>query len=168
MKTFKISFILLCICLHHFYAQDNALYNGIQRAKNSGVKFEPVSVITLAGKSASQSKKIEDHFFNPQEVYLMHYSRTETKKLNASITLIIPLGSRDMQLELQEHIMDYRVTTSDGKKIPPNKNNRHYHGIVKDDPGSIVAITFGGNEISGLIDIGEGNLSEFLFVKQIL
>ena len=148
----------MCI-LFYSYAQDNVLYHGIRQAKNSGEKFEPVSALTLASKSVAQSKRVQDHFINPQEVYFLHYRKPAAKDLNASMTLNIPLGNRNLQLELQEYKMEYQVTTSDVQTLPPNKNIQHYQGIIKDDPHSIVAISFGEDEIIGLVATDEGNFN---------
>ena len=165
MKTLKLLFLLSCLCILSSYAQDNFLYQEIQRTKSSGEKFEPVSALTLANKSASQSQKIQEHFINPQEVHFLHYSTLVTKQLNASMTFHIPLGSKNLQLELKEFVMEYRVTTSSGETLPQNRNIRHYHGIVKGDPNSVVAITFGEDEIIGLVATDEGNFN-LAFDKQ--
>ena len=106
MKSLKISFIFLYICIFNSYAQNVFLYDGIQQAKNSGEKFEAFSTLTPASKSVAQSKRIQEHFIDPQEVYLLHYSQSALRSFNASITLEIPFGSKNLQLELQEITMD--------------------------------------------------------------
>jgi len=161
MKNLVTTILFLCLCIIYSYAQDNVnvLYDGIQQAKRSGEKFEPVSVFTSASKSATQSRRIEEHFIQPQEVYFLYYSPPTVRSLNASIMLNLPLGSRNLQLELQEFHMDYQIETSSGQFLTPNKNIRHYHGVVNDDPHSIVAITFAENEIIGLVANDEGNFN---------
>jgi len=159
MKSLKVLFLFLCICFLNSYAQDNVLYDEIQQAKSSGKKFEAVSAFTLASKSTTQSKRSQENFTNPQEVYFLHYNNSTAKNLNASMTLLIPFDKRNLQLELQEFKMEYQVTTSDGQKIQQNKNIRNYHGIVKDDPHSIVAMTFGEDEIIGMVSTDEGNFN---------
>ena len=84
MKILNVSFLFLCLCVLHGYAQDNVLYDGIQQAKNFGEKFEPVSALAPAGKSASQNKRVAEHFNHPQEVYFLQYNRPAAKNLNTS------------------------------------------------------------------------------------
>ena len=160
MKNFKTTFLFLClcICMLNSHAQNSVLFDEIQKAKSAGEKFEPVIALSFASKSASQSQKFEEHYINPQEVYVLQYSKPDAKHLNASIALPIPLGNRSLMLELLEFEMEYSVKTSSGQTFPQNKNIRHYHGIVKDDPHSIVAITFAEDKIIGLVATDEGNL----------
>lgn len=131
MKNFVTTFLFVCICILNSYAQGNLLYDGIQQAKSSGEKFESISVLTLANKSVLQSAKIQENFINPLEVHVLHYSKPAEKNLNTSMMLLLPLDGKNLQLELQEFTMEYQLTTSDYQKISPNRNNRHYHGIVK-------------------------------------
>ena len=88
MKIIQVSFIFLCLCIHYGYAQDNVLYDGIQQARSSGEKFEPVAALAPAGKSALQNRRVEEHFNHPQEVYFLHYSRLAAKNLNTSTKII--------------------------------------------------------------------------------
>jgi hypothetical protein len=62
-------------------------------------------------------------------------------------------------LEAPESFYSYEVIASDGKTYPANRNIKHYQGIVKDEPNSLVAITFYENEITGLIATDEGNFN---------
>ena len=82
MKIIKISFLFLCLCILNSYAQDNnVLYNEIQQAKSSGETFASVSALTLVNRNITQNQKIEDNFFNSQEVYFLHYNKLATKNL---------------------------------------------------------------------------------------
>ena len=127
MKTFKTTAILLCISIFTSYAQ-NIIYEEIQQAKNVE-NFRVFSSLSLVNsRNALSSKKITDHFFDPQEVYMLQYNPAQN--MDASMTYQIPLGGKDLLLEIQEVIIDYQLTTSDGHKIMPNKNNRHYQGVV--------------------------------------
>jgi hypothetical protein len=73
MKTLKITFLLLFVSFLSGYAQNTMLYEEIQQAKNYGEQFEVISAFTLANKNISHSKKIQEHFINPQEVYVLQY-----------------------------------------------------------------------------------------------
>ena len=110
MKRVNLSFIFLCLCFLNGYAQDN-VYRGIQQAKSSGETFEAASVFT----PVSINQRIDEQFIDPQEVHFLRYSPSATKNLNASMTLQIPLGGKNMQLELQEFVLEYQITTSDAQ-----------------------------------------------------
>lgn len=82
------------------------------------------------------------------------------KDLTSNINLYIPFSTNDgLHLELEEEIIDYVIKTSDGQKISSNNNIKHYRGIVKDNPNSLVSLTFGEDETLGLIITDEGNFN---------
>jgi len=101
---------------------------------------ETISVFTSASQDASQRQWVEEHFVNPQEVYFLHYSKPDTRTLDVSMAMLLPMGSRNLQLVLHENPMDFTGTTSCGKTITPNRNIRTYHGFVKGVPRSLVAV----------------------------
>jgi hypothetical protein len=47
------------------------LYEVIQQAKN----FKPFFALTLVDKNVAQRAKIQECFINPQDVYILHYSK---------------------------------------------------------------------------------------------
>ena len=160
MKNIRIIIIFLCLCVINSYAQQgNLLYEEIQEAKYAGEPFNTISMLRPVQQSDLQIEALREHFFNPQEVYLIRYNKTAAENLSTSITMLIPLNDGNIALELLKVGMDYQIRTSDNQILMPNKNIRHYHGIVKDDPHSIVAITFGEDEIIGLVATGEGNFN---------
>ena len=103
MKKIIVAFILVFISIYNSYAIDNLILHGIQQARNSGEKFEAFSALQSANTTATHSRKFEELFINTQEVYVLHYSKPDTRSLSASLTLNIPLGNRSLQLELQEN-----------------------------------------------------------------
>jgi hypothetical protein len=160
MKNLKTT-LFLCICVLNGYAQNNFVCSEIQQAKISGEMFEHVSVLSSVERAdvLQNNTGIQEQFINPQNVYFFQYNQSAIRDFNASMTLRIPLGHKNLQLELRKIEMDYVVTTSCGQTLSPNKNIHHYQGIVKDDSNSIVAITFAGNEIIGLVATDEGNFN---------
>jgi hypothetical protein len=67
-----------------------------------------------------------------------------------------------MELELMEvpdSFYDYEVVTDDGERYPANREIRHYRGVVKNIPNSLVAISFFENEVMGLVATDEGNFN---------
>jgi len=70
-------------------------------------------------------------------------------------------SSENFELQLVKQditTFDFSVVTdkSNGQAIT-YKNGLHYRGIVKDEPGSVVAISIFGNEVMGLIVTNAGN-----------
>lgn len=51
------------------------------------------------------------------------------------------------------------MVTSDGQSLSANKDIKHFRGIVKGDPNSLVAISFMEDEVIGLIATDEGNFN---------
>jgi len=142
MKKLLTTTVFLCICSFSSHAQGNLVNQSIQQAKNLGERFEVASAFSLvSSRNASQNSRIQNQFINSQEVYVLHYNPSATRSFSTSITFQIPLGNRTMQLELQEVVMDYVVETSCGQTLKPNKNVRHYQGVVKGDPNIPLART---------------------------
>lgn len=137
--------------------EHSRLYVEIQQAKNAGEAFKPISAFLLVGKSSTHNEVIQMQFHNPFEVSILEYNNSVITDLGTSIMLHLPLNEMCLQLELLEKPIDYLITISDNQKIVPNKNIRHYHGIIKDDARSMVAITFAEDEIMGLVVTDRGN-----------
>ena len=79
------------------------MYREIQKVKDSGEKYDTVSLLSIAVKDISQIKRIQELFFNSQEVQILHFDKSSTKYLKPHITLNIPLNGEDIQLELIEN-----------------------------------------------------------------
>ena len=71
----------------------------------------------------------------------------------------VPFKGKELQIELREIQLGYTLRTSDGQIKAPDKNIRHYRGVVKDNPNSIVALTFAEDEALGIIATDEGNIN---------
>ncbi|HLW50061.1 MAG TPA: M12 family metallo-peptidase [Sphingobacteriaceae bacterium] len=147
--------------------EGNVIHQKIQQTKASGTKFIRVSSIF---KLVSEEKNRSEYFLNPNEVSFIEYDPLVTaEQLGEAILLTIPLRTGQFELELRhvpDSFYDYTVTTSDGKQTPANKEIRHYRGIIKDDPNSLVAISFFQSEVMGLIANKDGNFN-LSFDKQL-
>jgi len=130
------------------FAQDNLIYKGIQDSKYGEMDYQVVSSIF---SQSFDDKEILSHFENTEDVHFLQYEYKAVVDLKGAIYFEIPLKTGQLQLELLEvpkSFYNYEVVTSDGKRISSNKDIKHYRGIVKDDPNSLVAISFmedGGN-----------------------
>ncbi|HLW50058.1 MAG TPA: hypothetical protein VKZ78_03735 [Sphingobacteriaceae bacterium] len=116
-------------------------------------------------KSAPEDRNISDHFLDSKEVSFIDYDpNIALDQLGEAILLTIPLQTGQLDLEIQQvasSFYNYTVSTSDGRQMPANKETKHYRGIIKDDPNSLVAISFWENEVMGLIanDLGNFNFA---------
>ena len=138
---------------------ENLIYERLQSAKRENVVFnETPSLFTLV----SDEKNLLEHFINPNEVSFIEYNRNLYYSLDKAIIVTIPLKKGQIQLELLEvptSFYNYKVVTSDGNTLPSRKDIKHYRGVVKDDPNSIVGISFLDNEVMGVIATDEGNFN---------
>lgn len=141
---------------------ENLLYKKVQNAKNEKEVFNETSFIfSLANKD----QNVLSYFTNPNEVIFLDYQDISNYPTNKAILIAIPLNFDELILELLEvptSFYGYRVVTSDGKKQSSNKRIKHYRGVVKGDPNSIVAISFLENEVMGLICTDKGNYNLML------
>lgn len=138
----------------------NLLYEKLQLAKEANVVFKKIPFIFTL--SSNDDKNTVDHFTDPNEVIIIEYNKFLFDDLDNAILITIPLTNRQIQLEMLEvptSFYNYRVVTSDGKNSPPNKSIKHYRGTIKDDPDSIVAMSFSNNEVMGVIATDKGNFN---------
>lgn len=164
---FKSAILLfLFIIIESASAQENLLYEKIQEKKTENISFKTISSVFSQEK---EDQNLLGQFINPNEVYFFQYNQSTMKDLSNALLLTVPLRNKELQMELLEvpsSFYNYEVMTDNGKRYPANRNIKHYRGIVKDDPHSIVAITFFENEIMGLIVTDEGNFN-LSFDKQL-
>lgn len=89
-------------------------------------------------------------------------------ELDKAMIVAVPLKSEQMYLELLEvpdSFYNYNVVTSSGQTLPSSPHIKHYRGVVKDMPNSIVAISFSKSEVMGVIATEEGNFNLGLDTK---
>ena len=158
MKKSLILLSLFCLVGFSLFGQGNMLYSEIQQAKERNIYFENAAL-----PKASPDAETLKNFINPEAVSFLGNLSLDLKndKVKA-MNLLLPLNNEDMILELieaPEDFYDYVVTTSDGAAFLANKDIKHYRGIIKDDPHTLVAITFYEDEIMGLICTEAGNFN---------
>jgi len=151
-----IIFLLSVSSFWNIRAQGNFLYYDLQKAKQTNAVFQDVSASI---EKSSNERNILQYFDNEEEVSFIHYNPSKTERLNSAIFLSIPLKNRDVILELLEVPSSYKVVTSNRESFPANIEIKHYHGIVRGQLNSLVALTFYKDEIIGLIATDEGNFN---------
>lgn len=138
---------------------ENLIYDSIKEAKAEGVNFNRINSIFT---QVSPLNLLPDRFIQTDQVDYLDFRPQNIKELTSAITFTLPFQNREIELELlevPETFYDYIVMTSDGKTTPANREIKHYRGIIKDDPKSIVAISFLKDEIMGIIANDEGNFN---------
>ncbi len=138
--------------------QESYLYKDIENVKKTNVTFEKVSIFN----EQSKEKDILGDFINPDEVYFFNYNASALKSLGKALRLTIPYKGNGIELELMEvsdSFYDFEIETADGTRYPANRENKHYRGVVKNNPNSIVAISMFENEVMGLVATDEGNFN---------
>lgn len=138
-------------------AQEKSIIKKIRQIKESGEVFAE-SDISFRTLTINKSQIVA--FKDPNAVSRLQLNRATTRVKNKNILLRIPAGSKSLELQLMEvpeSFYNYSVVTSDGKRLSPNRNNKHYRGIIANDSNSIVALTITENEIYGIISGKDGN-----------
>ncbi|KEO75449.1 zinc-dependent metalloprotease [Anditalea andensis] len=165
-KIYCLLLLIIFILSQDFvFAQENLIYKTIQETKAKGIE---VQVASSAFSQVSGEKMMFKHFGNPEKVEVLHFEDTVLTHLENFILLDIPLKTGKLQLELlevQSSFYNYQIETSDGSRFFPNQNIKHYRGVVKDNPNSLVAISFLENEVVGLVVTDEGNFNLVLDKK---
>lgn len=161
MKTlYKLS-IFLGLIFHSVsaFAQEKPVYERVQQVRSEGVVFKVLSEAFVKGRA---NESLLRQFIDPTEVTFLQYDKEVLLSLDTAILLSIPRKESELQLELVEvptSFYTYQVVASDGSKHGPNRKIKHYRGIVKGSPNSLVAISFLEKEIMGIIATDEGNLN---------
>lgn len=138
---------------------ENLLYEKIQIAKKQKVVFNQ---LTSFFKLSTGNHDVLSYFAAPSEVSFIDYEQIPLSSFSEAILITIPSKSEQLYIELLEvplSFYNYKVITSDGEKLSSNKNIKHYRGIIRDDPNSLVAISFLEKEIMGVITTSTGNFN---------
>jgi hypothetical protein len=155
----KVSSILLFIFLGALAisAQESVLYSEVENLKKSNVEFKRIIFA-----EDYKEKSLLKGFINPEDVIFLSFSSSIVKSIGNFLTLEIPVKNKEIQLDLieaTEVFYNCKVTTSNGEKYIADKTAKHYRGVVRDVPNSLVAISFLEDEIMGLIATDEGNFN---------
>lgn len=155
MKKILILFVW-CLGLSAL-GQENLIYQQIQNEKLNGEKFAPVQGVFKPDKL---DPAVAKEFKNGKEVDFFQFDAKAISHKEHSFSLDLPLHNQIITLELvavDDGFYDYSVVLDQGKVIPANRNIKHYRGVIKGDPQSLVAISFFENEMGGIIADEKGN-----------
>lgn len=150
--------IILCLGLSAL-GQENLIYQQIQNERLNGEKFAPVHGVF---KQDKLDPVVAKEFKNSKEVSFFQFDAKAISHKERSFSLDLPLNNTIMTLELvavDDSFYDYVVTTDKGKTFSANRDIKHYRGVIKGDKSSLVAISFFGDEVGGIIATDEGNFN---------
>lgn len=157
MKTRILFFFLFAFTLQNMNSQ-NQMYREIQNKKGSTVfrKIKPFQV------SKEYNIPLSNQFKEKDDLLFFKYNPLNMKNAGEAIDIEIPLNvNRKMEIEVVDvtDTYNYEIVTDQGHRYRPNKNIKHYRGVVKNNVNSIVALTCFENEIMGLIATEDGNFN---------
>lgn len=160
MRKFTLTFFVFCVVIQITIAQESRISKSISQAKEQNKIFETID--SIFSPVTQRKQWFVDNFYNPETVSVLKYNGLNADSFGDAVSVAIPLNDSTIHLDLlavQSSYYDYEVLTSEGKRIQSNKTVKHYRGVVKNIPNSIVAISFFENEIMGLISTSEGNFN---------
>jgi len=105
--------------------QENLLYKKVQEEKSSGSGFK---VIPKTFTQGTRDRNALDHYIDPDQVHFLRYDQAVLQDLSTTVSLVIPLRDKEMNLELIEVSADfygYEVVTNEGERPAANVKNRH-------------------------------------------
>ncbi len=161
-KNILLIFLTLLFFTDVILAQSgNRIYNEILKTKDKGIKFRISDDIFLK----TNDKAIDNEFIDPSEVYIFNYNFESIRRMynSENISIRLDLGNEEIVMDLIEifGLNDFITQTSDGR-IENNSNNmkaKHYRGIIRNDPYSLVAISFFEDDVMGIVSNRTGNFN---------
>ncbi|MDC8005338.1 M12 family metallo-peptidase [Aureisphaera galaxeae] len=153
LKTFML--LALFLFSGTLMAQ-NRIHDQVQEAKSNNIDFQTVTPFELSSKRYAQP----EDFYNAEEVHLLEYQQNSSQWKGRAISFDIPLGRSTATIDLvavPDSFYDYQLVTSDGKQHEPNRNAKHYRGVIRGEENSLVALSFFEKDVMGFISNNEGN-----------
>lgn len=150
-------FAVLLLLKQSIFSQNN-LYREIQSIQASNAIFQKISTEW----SNEKNERIVERFKDKDAVDFFKYVPLNLENFTKALSLQIPVSRKENYILLLTEVESnpsYKVTTDKGATYVPNKNIKHYRGIVQNDPNSLVAISFFENEIMGVVSTSEGNFN---------
>ncbi|MBX2826891.1 MAG: T9SS type A sorting domain-containing protein [Flavobacteriaceae bacterium] len=158
VKSFCFKIIILvalCFISGSLFAQ-NRIHDQVQEAKANNINFE--TVVPFQNSSKRYAKA--DDFYHADEVHLLEYRQNSETWKGRAISFDIPLGKSSATLDLvavPDSFYDYQLVTSSGQQMEPNRNAKHYRGVIRGQENSLVALSFFDNDVMGVISNVDGN-----------
>tara|TARA_B100001146_G_scaffold221995_1_gene233523 strand:- start:11169 stop:13808 length:2640 start_codon:yes stop_codon:yes gene_type:complete len=138
----------------------NQIYHTVQQEKANGVVFQETNVFS----EATTRYQNNDAFYDIDAVHLLQLDARLSELPSDALSFEIPLGQEpSVTIDLvavSERFFNYELVTSDGENLVPNQAGaKHFQGVVRGQPNSLVAISFFENDVMGLIATSEGNFN---------
>ncbi|MFC5045750.1 M12 family metallo-peptidase [Aquimarina hainanensis] len=136
----------------------------VAQQKSSGSNFQQVKLFTTVNDQKSNAQLPKEL----KEFTLFSFDQSAMKSFKSkrpeTMNLPIPGQKSSMSLDLVKVDIatdDFQaIEMPSGKVLQTNSDIVHYRGIVKGKPNSIAAVSFFGDQMSGIISVGEeaGNI----------
>lgn len=161
MKNIITIFVLIYgLCIDNLFSQNqNYLFKDSQTTFSANLKISPFSI------SSSNSLSFLSLFKDGYTPTILNINQTEVAKIKKSdvfLELTIPANSKsNLILELVQVDFfgpDFKVIDGKGNSIAFEKG-LYYHGRIKGDNNSMVALSISKSEITGLITDKNGSRS---------
>ncbi|MEM7085606.1 MAG: M12 family metallo-peptidase [Bacteroidota bacterium] len=151
-------FILAAFILaSSFSFGQNKIFESIQEAKNNRVEFQSIEMF----EKAQQNYERANVFHDLDEVNLLNYDLNLAEINKSALSFSIPLGKNIATVDVVEVLdsfYDVQVVSNQGEEISPDRATaRHYRGVVRGKPNSLVAISFFDDDVMGIIATEAGN-----------
>lgn len=162
----KIVFLMTLCFGFSVLAQENLIYQQIQNEKINGEKFSLVQGVFTKDKLNSE---VTREFKDVKEVSFFQFNANAIPHTQRSFSFELPLNNKTIVLELvavDDDFYDYVVTMDKGEVFSANRDIKHYRGVVKGDKNSLVAISFFGDEVGGVISNEYGNFNIGMILKK--
>ncbi|WP_340062987.1 M12 family metallo-peptidase [Ascidiimonas aurantiaca] len=157
LKSIRFLTMAVCLLFTSLCFGQNVISQRITEAKNQRMGFPEKAIF----KPVQQKYSRTNVFSDLNEVNLLDYDLKVSELKDASLSLTVPIGRKTVTLDLlevEERFYEYEVTTDKGDRTLANKNTaRHYRGIVRNVPNSLVALSFFEGDVMGFISTEEGN-----------
>ncbi|MDC7995099.1 M12 family metallo-peptidase [Altibacter sp. HG106] len=153
--------VMLCLLLlSTFTFGQSQIYQKVQQQKSNGVSFQETSVFS----ETTTRYQNGDTFYDLSAVHLLQLDAPLESIPSEALSFQIPLGKQSSVtidlISVPERFFNYELVTSDGENLPPNQSGaKHFQGVVRGQPNSLVAISFFDNDVMGLIATSEGNFN---------
>ena len=156
MRVASLMFLLI-LCLQPGFSQDNLRPQAaVQAFKNQGKAFQVFSPFTNQSQLRNQKHQDISSDFQVYEIDQTSLQRFQAQA-SEQVTLQLPMSGQN-PLNLDLYLVDllpeerFSVETRDGQVFSNTKSSgKHYRGVIQDEEGSLVAVSFFKDKIMAFV-----------------
>lgn len=155
---YKFFFVLFFLSSGWLVAQGNLIYDKVNERKENGTEFK---INNAVFSPSTKNETVLNEFLQPEKVSFLKYNLKieNLKDKNLAVEILIEDKWVTLDLmEVPESFYNYEVIYSNGNHHIGSRNyQRHYRGVIRNDPMSLVALSFFEHNIAGIISNKQGN-----------